>query len=289
MPRKRQYTFHLFRYQILPISLAIQLELGIDEEYPIESLDDLLARKNEFFMAALEETEKFRFHRAETIRRVEGQIGSFFVLRLGAARGVTVVTREFTEAEIEDWPNVLIIFNNDPGVQKTAIQLNPRAFYRTTTVANILERNLNEHLRQRQLAVRFNPIFEESYFWDIVAQHRGKITQAEFEMVSPNLPEISGALSLDLEELHRRTNTQETNLRLKSDPESSLTIKPDDEFIQGLVGYASKGGGNISVKVRGIRRRIQTTRGITEHSIDEVNIEGASTEEVVQLFGGLLT
>lgn len=289
MVRKKRYTFHVFRYQILPVSRAIQLELGLDEEPPIISLEDLLARKNALFAAAIKKIEKFRFHRAELVHRVEVSEDDFIVLKLGAERGLTITTRDFAEEEIENWPYVLVIINNNPQVQKVAIQLDRRVFYRTTTVANILERNLNEYLRQYQLVVRFNPIFEESYFWDIVARYRGRITQAEFAMIAPNLSNISRALNLDLRELQRTTNTQETRLQLKSDPESSLTFEQGDRFIASLVEYASQGGGNISVKVRGVRRKIQTEKGIIEESIDEAEIEGIDAQGLVQIFRDILT
>lgn len=284
MAKSKQITFNVFRYQILPISQDFQLQF----EPPISSLEELRSRKNDFFAEALMAIEKYEFSRTELIHIIVATEGSLFALKLGANRGITRTTRDFTDEELENWPSILIIFNNDPEIQKVAIQVDYKVFYRTTTAARVLEDNLNRFLARFQLHVRFMPTFGKNYFWEIVDRYPRRIVQAEFKMISPNLSQISRNLNFDLEALHKSTNTQETTLELKSDKESSLVFSHEDDFINRIVNYASEGGGNITLKIQGLRKSIKTDESITEISADEMQLKGLSQKEFLDLFNGLL-
>lgn len=282
MAKKRRVGFHTYRYQLLPTSQHVQMDLG----GTITGIEDLRQKKNEFLRQALENIETFAYSRAETRHKIWAS-EALFVLQIGVERDLKRKTREFEIEEVENWPTVFVAFNNDPQVQKCLVQ-QQGGFQRTATVVKLIEDSLNVVLAQYQLAIAFEPIYAESYFWDLVERYQGKITQIEFELISPNMSNISENLTFDLAALNRSTNTQRTNLQLNSDKNATLTPSADDPLIGGLVHYSSDGGGDITMRAMGVRKKIHTAKGVNEVTIDEVLVEGATPEQLADVFRGLL-
>ncbi len=283
--RKKRTIFHKFRYQILPISQHIQMEM-FDER--LSSLESLKAHKNEIFEETLLNVQEFNFARAEVIHRILYHEDHLIVLELGVNRSINRQLKDFSEETLDNWPSILVVINNRPDSQLVAIELDRKVFYRTTTVANILESNLNELLREKQLQVRFMPTFEKNQFWEIVSKYSERVVQVEFEMISPNLSNISKSLNLDLAALRDSTNTQETLLRLRSDKESHLTLSPNDTFINSLVAYSAEGGGNVSLKIKGVKRKFKTENSISEIEVKDIEIRAKSVEEIAKIFSEIL-
>lgn len=138
-----------------------------------------------------------------------------------------------------------------------------------------------------QLRLHTERVFSKSHFWQLIREHKDKITWIEFEFVTPNMANISNTLSSTLKELAKDTNSSQSNLQLRSDPASSLDINPDDETLQGLVDYTSEGGGDISIKIKGFRKRIQTSRSIREIELDDLQLSG-SPEQVAGILRDIL-
>jgi len=278
-------VFHIYRYQILPLDI-VQDSL-FDRPIP---LDELIERKNEIFADALRNLQDWQYHKGEIIYHFEGEDRDVFVLRMGVLRPVTLHTKEFEfdEREAEDWPKIVIVIDNDPDTQKAAIQLDWRVFQHTATVARILEDNLNRVLRKDQLSVFFEPMFERGDFWRTVQQYPSQITRATFELISPNMSNISRTLKVELGDLHRATNTKKTKLELNSEENSALTLRPEDPTISSLVDYASEGGGKISLKIRGLEKTITTSKSIKETTISEMEITADSVKQVTDLARSIL-
>ena len=255
MNQSPQFSFHIYRYQILPLSQQIPLFF----EFGVENLDELKARKNEFFGKAIQEIKKLIYQRAELIHKIILNEGDIIILKVGVNRIFSRDKPDFTEEEIDNWPNLHVVINNKADIQKIAIQFNRKAFSSTHTVANLLEQSINSVLEKYYLKIHINPIFTKQSFWDIVDKHPTGITQTCFDMISPNMSNISHSLNLDLKQLNATTNTQETKLELNSDKSSNLNFSQDDEFVNSLVDYASEGGGNISLKIKGYKRKFHTS------------------------------
>jgi hypothetical protein len=207
---------------------------------------------------------------------------------LGVNREIKRTRKDFTEEELENWPSVMIAINNDPQVQKIAIEIDDSVFFRTSTVANILETSLNQNLEEKNLTCDIEPTFEKKRFWETVKRYPNQIRETEFFMVSPNLSEIAKSLNLDLDTLHKTTNTKQTTLSLQSDKASNLTLSMDDEFISSLVDYSSKGGGNITIKIKGLSKSIKTAKSVTRISVDEMEFTGLTPPKLISLFMSLL-
>jgi len=84
---------------------------------------------------------------------------------------------------------------------------------------------------------------------------------------------ISDSLKVDLVAWNKTTNTQETKINLKSDKNAHLTFKDGDEPVSSIVDYSSSGGGNITIKVRGLSRKISTNDKVIEIGIKDFEFD----------------
>ena len=202
-------TFELFRYQLLPISQH-QQELFSS---PL-SADEIRARKNEFFDQVLSRLPQFRHRGLEIKHKVEHHVAEWFIFKLGAHKSVDRDTEEFHKERIESWPNVTGIVHNSPDTQVISISRNPRAFSSTSSVAKLFERTVTPALRAFGLTIQIREQFEQNNFWSVLKQYEGKVSRVRFEMVAPNMANISRVLKVDLRQLNRDSNCQKTDLQL---------------------------------------------------------------------------
>lgn len=243
-------TFELFRYQLLPISQH-QQELFSS---PL-SADEIRARKNEFFDQVLSRLPQFRHRGLEIKHKVEHHVAEWFIFKLGAHKSVDRDTEEFHKERIESWPNVTVIVHNSPDTQVISISRNPRAFSSTSSVAKLFERTVTPALRAFGLTIQIREQFEQNNFWSVLKQYEGKVSRVRFEMVAPNMANISRVLKVDLRQLNRDSNCQKTDLQLEALPGAALEITKMDDLIEGCVEYASMGGGDIAIKSQGLEER----------------------------------
>ena len=279
MSKNPQVQFHIYRYQILPISQQTPLFFNSD----VTSLEELKKRKNEFFFKSALDIKIISYGRAELIHKTIFKEDDIIIFKMAVNRTLNRDKPDFTEEEIDNWPNFYIIINNK------SIQFNRKAFSNTNTAANLFEQTINNVLEKYYLKAHIKPIFMKESFWDIVDKHPEGITQTCFDMISPNMSNISKSLNLDLRQLNASTNTQETKLELNSGQSSNLNFDRDDNFIGSLVNYASEGGGNISLKVKGYKRKFQTSDSISEYEIEKIEIKDATAAELAEVFRGILT
>ena len=280
-------TFQLYRFQILPTIGEQQLDLFFPQEQ-FATLEELKSKKNDIFAEALRNLKALHHPRAELTHKFD-EIGDYFVLKIGANRSLKRITKEFEIEELDNWPSVYVVINNDPDSQLMAIELEEEAFYRTSTVANIITSNLNDKLRNYRLTLEINPTFVKNEFWNLVSTHKNRITRTQFFMVAPNLANISKNLELDLGEIKSRTNSLHTNVSLQSPKSESLSLSEKDSFTNSLVNYASEGGGTVHLKVKGIRKTIKTEDSVKSVEIDEVYFTGENIpDDLVEQLGKLL-
>ncbi len=94
---------------------------------------------------------------------------------------------------------------------------------------------------------------------------------------------ISGVLSDDLKNLAKGTNTAKTLLEIDADDDSTLHIDKQNKQVGDLVEYASEGGGNISLKAKGVKKRIQTANAVKSVEIGEIEISGDNAERIAEI------
>jgi hypothetical protein len=287
MKDNKQITFHLFRYQIVPITKEIPANLFEDN---IVSIDDLIKKKNEIFENIIQSIIKnIKTKKNEVLIKSLNSDNHVYLIKLGVKKDIHRFNKDFKEENIENYPNILIYINNNPNVQEIVIQKNTSAFSSTYSVVNMLDDNINEKIKNFNLAVYINPIFEEKEFWDIVRHHEKSITQIQFELIKPNMSNISATLTQELKDLQNNTNSHKTKLELNAPKEKSLdNIKESNQEIENLVNYSSLGGGDITLRAKGIRNKIKIGKQTQkEISIDEIEITGNNPQRIINAINGI--
>lgn len=283
---EKESFFSIFRYQLLPVSNDIQLSFV--EDFPFSSIEELKSRKNEFFTNALHDIRKFIYSRAEVVHKIKIFDDEIIFLLFGHQRFVNVHDKEFNPNQVEDYPSTRVFINNNPAVQKIAVEHNRVSFNSPEAVIKMFEQNISRYLKKYYLRIYIEPTFEKEEFWHFVDENKEKITQVNFELISPNMANISGALKIDLSRLNKDTNTHKTIMQLNSEKHSHLTLDKNSELVNSLVDYSSQGGAGVSVKIRGIRKRFEMKEKIKEIAIDEISLGTENIQEMKSLLKDLL-
>ncbi|WP_417843392.1 hypothetical protein [Thalassospira sp.] len=168
-----------------------------------------------------------------------------------------------------------------------AIQKRVKAFSDSVIPARLIFDKVNIGLVRKGLRVIYEPMFKKEVFWSYIEKYSDRVKLVDFELVTPNMANISGVLPDDLKNFAKETNATKTNLKLESDPESHLKLDSDNKTLSGLVDYSSEGGGNISVKISGMKRRLQTAKSVKEIELADIEVEG-NPEDVTRLLKDLM-
>jgi hypothetical protein len=279
----KNISFDLYRYQLLPITQNIQPDLYRS----ILSVEELKKQKNILFSELLSNFPKL-VHNANTLHQKEIlHDGDWFAFKLGVQRSIERENVHFNKERMDNWPHVTVILNNASNCQFIAISKNTKAFSSSRVVVKMLEKTLKEYLKKMQLSIHINELFDEKEFWDLVKLHRGKITTVKFELISPNMANISKCLKVDLKQINLDTNSHRTCLELNAADEAVLEISNDNEVIDGIVEYAAEGGGDISIKINGFKRTIHTQKTNKTIEIDEFTVENLNVESLEVVLGFL--
>lgn len=270
-------AFKLFRYQLLPVTRHAQIDLF----HEIRTVEDIEHNKNSFFSELLSKMPKLRHRNIETSQKVCFYKNDVLCLKIAAQKTIERDTENFSKERIDNWPHVTVLINNDPTVQMIAISENIRAFSSAEVVVKVLQNAFNNRLRAYQVKMHVEAIFDKQEFWSLVDKYETKLQSVKFELISPNLANISKSLTLDLKQLNKDTNSHKTNLEFNSPTGATLEINPNNVTLNGLVDYAAQGGGNISVKVKGLKKKIQTSKSIKTIAVDELMVENLSYDQVI--------
>lgn len=266
-------TFDLYRYQLLPNS---QLQQHLFDK-PLTA-DEIRERKNIFFNNVLEHLPQFTTARVQVKHKTLFHKGDWFVLKIGSHKSINRDTEDFNIEKIETWPNVTVIINNNPESQIIAVSRNKKAFSKTRTVVNLLGAALTPPLGTYGLSVEIREIFEKNNFWELIKEYKNNITKIRFEMIAPNMANISKVLTIDLKQLNRDSNCHKANIELEAPDNSHLEINENNDLINSCVDYSSEGGGDIALKINGFRHQIKTSTSIRTIEIDELSVQNPSLD-----------
>jgi SepF-like predicted cell division protein (DUF552 family) len=281
----RIVSFEVFRFQILPISKRIQLT--IDNE--LNSFEDLVEKKNQLLSDVLNKPKlTFEHSKSKITLRFDGTDDNISLFRINVLRKLQRHTPDFKEEQIEDYPAVTFAIHNEKTKQLIAIEKNSKAFAHPDTVSKLIENNLNRHLKPKNLAIYIESIYSKEDFWEIVEKYENRIKQLDFELIRPNMSNISSKIDEQLKALGKSMDAHILNLKFQSSKDAKLIIDRENEQIDGLVDYASQGGGNISFKVKGLRKKVKTTKTPTEINIDEMELKSLSSQELIEILRLLL-
>lgn len=282
MVAENQITrFEVFRYQLLPLTQHVQMDMFPDNTFrDISSVDALRARKNEIFAHVLSELPKFQYRQTDLNHRVDLVSPPWYVIEINTQKVLERERRDFETERLDTWPHVVVIINNQPDVQLVAISRNQRAFSSGTVVAKLLQDNFQKLLSRFYLNIQIEALFEKNQFWNLVEEYEGRISSVNFELISPNMANISKTLEIDLAKLNTDTNSHRTNLKLNSSEGGILEIKRDNKLLNSLVDYTSEGGGDIELKIKRLKNKIRTSKTVREISIDELSLKNLTPERL---------
>jgi len=262
--------FQLFRYQLLPIDRYLQGNLLTG----VGSVEELIARKNEFFYEAISGIKKFSDKRTETITKKLYQDDDFLLLKIASNRSIHRETKDFRDEVIDSWPSILVAIWNHPEQQIIAVQRRNVAFSSCVSVVKMILNSVSTQLLHHHLRAIHEPLFERQQFWSLLQQYDGLVKSVEFEIITPNMANISGCLADDLKEFAKTTNSTRNRLKIESEPEAPLHLEEDNKMLQGLVGYSSEGGGSISLKIDGVKKIYNTSKTVKEIHLGEMELQG---------------
>ena len=271
---KNILNFHIFRYHLLPISQdSVQTSLFPKQTF---TQKEIIERKNEFFKISLVNISENKKIRTPMI--IHWQDEDYFVLKV-ANKKVTTIYKDFKPSDHPTEPFVYVLINNDPKVQKIGISENIQAFSNPMVVKNVLSKVFNRELEDLGLSITINNLFDKQDFWKIIENNTNKITYIDFQFVRPNLAKISKSLNEVFRNFSKDLNSHESHLSVKSPTNGVLeNLDKDNDTLKGLTEYSSNGGGNVKIKVKGVRKLINTNEKPVTVEVDEVNIEGVADQ-----------
>jgi len=287
MIRKKLKTISLekYRYQLLPLSKHIQLSFDND----ITTYEELVKNKNNILAKIITNENLFiEYANSQLSLKFEGQKDNIYIFRINIQRNIKINTLDFREKQIENFPAVFIAFNNDNKKQIIAIEKNYKAFAKPETVSHILESNLNRFLKPSNLAIYIEPIYSKEDFWNAIDNYENRIKQVEFELIRPNMSNISSTISEQLKDLENSVDAHKLGLTLTSGNDGTLIINRENKQISGLVEYSSKGGGNISIKIKGLSKKIKTSKTPIEINISELELKNLPSDQLINLIRNLI-
>ena len=277
-------TFETFRYQ-----LVVDKTMPMNAFGNYETPEQLRAEKNNIFKELIT-NEKFRFHSSnENIKsKLLYQNGDMYYFKVSSKRSARIFKEDFTENKIDNYPNIIVAINNHPDVQKIAIQSTGSPFKDVKTVQRFVLKTIDTKLRNYNLNFSLDPMFDKQDFWNFVRRHPQQITQLTFDLVSPNMSNISKNLTINLKEIYEDTNTHRTKVELNADTKRVLDIKEDSKIIGGLVSYCSDGGGVPYARIQNSRKLLNTSDNPSEFNVDEKLIKENDWEELDKHFKEIL-
>lgn len=276
---KRLINFRLYRYHLLPLSTD-ETQTSM---FPTNKMktSEVKEKKNIFFNEVLSSLIESK-NNSNPIR-LHHQDEEYFVYKI-AQKKTARITQDFKNQTISNEPYSYVIINNDDTVQKIAISENGEAFSNTDVVKNILAKVFRKELEPFQLNIAIEPLFDSQNFWEYVNKYKDELTYINFQYIKPNLAAISKSLPSDFKKFAENVNSHESHLTIKAPEKGVLeNINKKNPIVNGLVEYSSNGGGNIKLKVKKVRKHLNTTDKPVIQQIDELEIEGAA-EQVIKLY-----
>lgn len=214
--------------------------------------------KNEIVRDAFNATEPITFsHHGSTLAFVKHRIaGDYIIASLGRqseARLSGPPSTGFTETTQEEWPNVLVIINTSvqqPLGQTIAVMYDATVFKKPLSALRSYVDSAtatNELLEGYELIL--HSVSKKESFWEIIRTRTGRIQKLTFDLAAPNFLGLNDEVSEGMKSIKKRYNATKATLSIEN-PEGSLIVPKGDQFVDQAANYATKGAGDIKLKVQ---------------------------------------
>lgn len=282
---KKKVPFKNYRYHLVPVKTD-QLTIFNKEV----TLEELKEQKNKLFEEIILSSKSIRgLNTSQLPLEIDYASDDIFIMKLAVDRKTTLY-KNFKPLDYNNQPFIYIIINNNPEVQKIFIEDNQNAFKKTSTVRNILQFGYGALLAKFDLTIHIEPVIDQGTFWDFVEKNKKKIERLDFEIVKPNLANISKSLTEPLKQLINITNSHKTSISLKAPDNGVLeNITKNNTQLNNLVNYSNEGGGdNIKMKLKGVSKKITTSNMVKETYIDSAEFESTDQLKLIDIWKKLL-
>jgi hypothetical protein len=288
MAKLKKPVFDMYRFQIVPTAKSFQLPLIQDELLNgIESMVDLIKNKNEILSKILLNDQLKFFSGSKRIvhKTLQFSNNEMVGFKMGKEKTDQVETATLELVTIERYPQFNVLFDLDSNSQVVLIQQAYKAQSSTESVANALSRSLNRALKNIQLQISIQPIYEQDELSKILEEYQGKIRSLSFHFMRPNMAALSDELSEGIKEYMKDLNSSQAVLKTDAPADGVLDIAKENPTLVGLNKYCSKGGGYAAVRVKNKRKSIKT--GKTKKTVD-VEIEIFDRELAIEILRGII-
>ncbi|MEF2154669.1 hypothetical protein V3390_00205 [Luteimonas sp. FXH3W] len=261
---------------------------------PGVSTQETVPNKNRYFREALTGTKSYQYTTQRgtdrtAIFKIDLESKNDLLLRIATNKTVVVENEDLESIEVDDHPSVYVIVLDSE--QIIAVQRRAKAFSSTATAIRLIAEVVNDKLYQKELQAHFEPIRKAADFWNLVKTYENRIVQVRFDIVTPNMSDLSKVLSDDIKDFAKATNAVRTTYDIESHHNAALKLDPKNEILNGLVEYSSMGGGSITVKVRygSMKKTVSTKQGIQTAELENVELEATGTLENIKSLLGHFT
>lgn len=186
----------------------------------------------------------------------------------------------------EEWPHVLVIINTGPHQpvgQTIAVLKDGNVFKAPLNALRSLVDDMtanNELLDGYELIL--NSVSTKESFWEIIRSRTGRIQKLTFDLAAPNFLGLNDEISESMKKIKTQYNATKATVAIEN-PEGSLHVPKQDAFVEQAVNYATKGAGDIKLKVQE-EGTINAKRNIVTASISTIDtkvvIESENPETV---------
>lgn len=274
-----KYTFEYYRYQLVPTKVS---QLTIDNvPYTVDKLKEM---KNLFFSDILSKIS-FRYRNKELPSTLCYHQGDLFMLLLGNNKSVEYI-EDFEKKKIKSDPFSIVVVDNNPDNQVIAIRNDYRAFSSADSISKLLQDTINSSLNYYNLEMHIEAISDGQDFWEAIQSSKEGVLKITFEIIKPNVSNLSGALTDDIKGLIDKYHSHKTVLSMESSSSGELiNISKEDKDLSGLADYTAKGGGRSVIKFKD--KTTYDTRKHIKKKIHKTLLDlKNSTQEQLQNFIG---
>lgn len=189
-----------------------------------------------------------------------------YLILVGNDRKVPYV-EEFETKRIDSAPYSVIAIDNNPERQIMAIRNDRNAFSGADTLSRIVERALNEKLNYYNIEIHIEAISPKENFWSAILNSKEDVVKIKFEIIKPNLSNISSSLDQEMKGIIDDLNSHKSTITFEATSSGSLeNVNQSNIKLNNIVNYATEGGGNATVKFKD-KTTYNTKKSITKRTI----------------------
>ena len=196
-------------------------------------------------------------HQGSTLAYVKHKIvGDYIIASLGKQSEAELSgppSTGFKAVSQEEWPHILVIVcvsPTQPLGQTIAVMKDSEIFSAPIHALRSLVSYMtphNELLHGYELIL--SSLSRTESFWEIIKTRDGRIQRLSFDLAVPNFLGLNDEISKSMKTINRKYNATKATIAIEN-PEGSLHVPLQDEFVQEAVNYASEGAGDIKIKVQ---------------------------------------